>query len=84
MFNDHDTWFALYAIDGKIDDETYCNKVKHGAFRLHPKSGLGVSEGCITFESPTGFLYLRTILRSAKPSAVPGSTLMAYGIVRVR
>ncbi len=28
LFNDHSYWFALYAIDGKIDDETYCNKVK--------------------------------------------------------
>ena len=59
MFNDHDTWFALHAIDRKIDYVTYCNMVKRGAFRLHPKSGLGVSEGCITIDSPKDFLYLR-------------------------
>ena len=28
-------WFALYAIDEKIDDETYCNKVRRGELRLH-------------------------------------------------
>lgn len=28
LFNNKDKWFALYALDGKIDDETYCKKVK--------------------------------------------------------
>jgi len=84
MFDDHSNWFALHAIDSKIDDETFCNKVKRGAFRLHPKGGLGVSEGCITIDSRTDFQRLRAILTNTKPSAVPGSTLMAYGKVWVR
>lgn len=35
--------FALCAADGKIDDETFCNKVKRGSFRLHPTGNLGIS-----------------------------------------
>ena len=84
MFNEHSDWFALHAIDGKIDDETYCNKVKRGAFRLHPKGSRGISEGCITIEKKTDFQFLRTILKGSTPVAVPGSTLKAYGKVVVR
>lgn len=84
MFNDHSNWFALHAIDGKIDDETYCNKVKRGAFRLHPKGARGISEGCITIEKPTDYQRQRAILKNSTPVAVPGSTLMAYGKVVVR
>jgi hypothetical protein len=84
LFSERRNWFALYAIDSKIDDETYCDKVKRGEFRLHPKGERGISLGCITIDSPTDFQYLRTILTSAKPSAVPGSTLKAYGKVWVR
>jgi hypothetical protein len=84
LFGKRNNWFALYAVDGRIDDETYCHKVKRGLFRLHPKGTLGISQGCITIDNPTDFQYLRTILTNAKPSAVPGSTLMAYGKVWVR
>jgi len=84
LFNDRDQWFALHAIDSKIDDETYCNKVKRGSFRLHPKGDFGISEGCITIESKTDYQYLRTILKNITPVAVPGSTLEAYGKVVVR
>ena len=84
MFNDHSNWFALHAIDGKIDDEKFCNKVKRGSFRLHPKGDLGVSEGCITIEKLSNYQHLREILKRATPVAVPGSTLMAYGKVSVR
>ncbi len=83
MFNDHSDWFALYAIDGKIDDETYCNKVKRGAFRLHPKGPRGISEGCITIDKPSDYQFLRQILKNSTPVVVPGSTLMAYGKVVV-
>lgn len=27
--NNKKDWFALYAADGKVDDEVFCNKVKH-------------------------------------------------------
>lgn len=84
MFNDRSHWFALHAIDGKIDDETYCNEVKRGAFRLHPKGPLGQSQGCIVIENPSDYQFLRTILTNSTPEAVPGSTLMAYGKVKVR
>ncbi|MCP4489331.1 MAG: DUF2778 domain-containing protein [Gammaproteobacteria bacterium] len=84
MFNEHSKWFALHAIDSKIDDETYCNKVKRGAFRLHPKGSRGISEGCITIENPLDYQFLRTILKNTTPVAVPGSTLKSYGKVVVR
>ena len=83
LFSERRSWFALYAIDSKIDDETYCDKVKRGEFRLHPKGERGISLGCITIDSPTDFQHLRTILTNAKPSAIPGSMLKAYGKVWV-
>lgn len=84
LFNDHSTWFALHAIDGKIDDETYCDQVKRGQFRLHPKGPEGISLGCITIESRSDFQRLRAILKGSTPVSVPGSTLEAYGKVVVR
>ncbi|MDE8603833.1 DUF2778 domain-containing protein [Marinomonas sp. RSW2] len=45
-----DDWFALYAEDDNIDDETFCEAVKRGQFRLHPKVGRGISKGCITID----------------------------------
>ena len=74
LFGERRDWFALYAVDGKIDDETYCDRVRRGEFRLHPKGDLGISLGCITIDRLTDFQFLRTILTSAKPSAVLGST----------
>jgi len=47
LFTGRDQWFALYAIDDKIDDEVFCDKVKRGLFRLHPRGPFGRSEGCI-------------------------------------
>lgn len=84
MFNEHSNWFALHAIDSKIDDETYCNQVKRGSFRLHLKGDLGISRGCITIESRSDYQRLRATLKDAAPVAVPGSTLKAYGKVVVR
>lgn len=69
-------WFALYAIDEKIDDETYCNKVRRGEFRLHHGSG---SKGCITIVNSSDFQSLRTMLKRKTPSSVLGSKLLAYG-----
>jgi hypothetical protein len=84
LFSDHSEWLALYAIDGKIDDETYCNQVKRGNFRLHPKGPRGISEGCITIEKLADFHRIRAILKGIAPSAVPGSDLKAYGKVVVK
>lgn len=83
LFNDRKTWFALYANDGRIDDETYCNAVKRGQFRLHPKGPLGVSEGCITIDSESAFQHLQALIRGAVQVPVPGTPLKAYGKVVV-
>jgi len=84
LLSGHGDWFSLYAIDGKIDDETYCNEVRRGNFRLHPKGTAGLSQGCITLENRADYQMLRAILKSAAPVAVPGSTLKAYGRVIVK
>lgn len=83
IFDEHSDWFALYAIDGKIDDETYCNQVRRGEFRLHPVGPRRISKGCITIASKSDFQSLRTMLKRQTPSAVPGSKLLAYGKVVV-
>ena len=57
-------WFALYSVDGKIDDETWCDKVKRGQFRLHPKGFRGVSHGCIVLDREADFQLLSVRLRS--------------------
>lgn len=82
---DRSQWFALYRDDGKIDDETYINGVRRGAFRLHPIGPMRRSEGCITLTSPAGFTKLSGYLRSKGAIlAVPGTGLKAYGTVEVR
>jgi hypothetical protein len=84
MFHDHSQWFALYAIDGKIDDETFCNHVKRGNFRLHPRGTLGISQGCITLDSIADFQKLRARLKISGQVSVPGTDLKAYGRVIVK
>lgn len=84
MLNGHGDWFALYAIDRKIDDETFCNRVKRGNFRLHPTGPSGISQGCITVAAHANYQKLRAYLKSSTPTAVPGSPLQAYGVVVVR
>jgi hypothetical protein len=64
-------WFALYAIDEKIDDETWCEKVKRGQFRLHPKGPLGISAGCIVIDKESDFQLLRARLRSTPAIHIP-------------
>lgn len=84
LFNEHGKWFALYADDGVIDDETLCDQVKRGNFRLHPKGPLGRSEGCITINDRSDFDQISSILRSKPPEAIPGSVLKAHGTVTVK
>lgn len=82
---DRSQWFALYRADGKIDDETFVNGVRRGAFRLHPIGPQRRSEGCITLASPPGFEALSNYLRGHGATlAVPGTTVKAYGTVEVR
>jgi hypothetical protein len=84
LFTGRDEWFALYAIDNNIDDETYCKKVKRGLFRLHLKGPFGKSQGCIVIESEKDFLFLKTILKNAKTKTIPDVGLEAYGKVIVK
>jgi hypothetical protein len=84
IFGGHSDWFALYAIDGRIDDEAFCNKVRRGEFRLHPKGTLGISRGCVTIENLADFQHIKTMLRGGRPSTIPNSSLKAYGILTVK
>ncbi|MGP6489386.1 DUF2778 domain-containing protein [Duffyella gerundensis] len=77
---DHGEWFALYRVDGMIDDTTFIEGVERGAFRLHPGR---ISEGCITLVHRTDFLRLRTAILNKPKSPIPGSKLMAYGKIEV-
>jgi hypothetical protein len=77
-------WFALYAADKKIDDETFCDQVQRGHFRLHPKGPRGISKGCIVIEKLTDFHCIRAFLRGAGKQLIPGSTLRTYGMVTVK
>lgn len=83
-FTGRGDWFALYSDDERIDDETFCNSVKRGNFRLHPKGTLGRSEGCVVIDRQADFFRLRALLKSTQPTGVPGSKLKAYGILIVR
>ena len=84
LFSGHSNWFALYAIDDKVDDETFCDSVKRGNFRLHPKGPLGISQGCITIESATDFAALRNKIKASSQIDIPGTQLKAYGTVTVK
>jgi hypothetical protein len=84
LLNDRTEWFALYAMDSRIDDETYCDQVKRGSFRLHPKGPRGISQGCITIVELAHYQHLRAILMSRKPTAIPRSQFKAYGQVVVK
>jgi hypothetical protein len=84
IFSDKSDWFALYAADGKIDDEIFCNKIRRGNFRLHPKGSLGISQGCITIDKRSDFYLLRTVLKASSQVAIPGTLLKAYGRVTVK
>lgn len=84
LFSGRSEWFALYAADGKIDDETLCNQIKRGNFRLHPKGSMGISEGCITVEHRSDFQRLRALLLQAPKIKIPGIALESYGKVIVK
>ena len=84
IFSNRSEWFALYAIDEKIDDETLCEQIRRGNFRLHPKGPLGISEGCITIEDRSDFQRLRAVLLQSERTTVPNTGLEAYGRVVVK
>ncbi|HEY2024030.1 DUF2778 domain-containing protein [Paraburkholderia sp.] len=76
----HQDWFALYAADGRIDDETFCANVRRGNFRLH--SGT-LSKGCITIIDPADFNVIKAMLRADRGSLIPGTDIRFYGEVLV-
>ncbi|BCM01218.1 hypothetical protein MAFF301560_06050 [Ralstonia solanacearum] len=84
FFRGKDDWFALYADDGHIDDATFCDRVKRGSFRLHPKGFSGISEGCITLENALDFYRIRAMLKGTGTFAIPGTDLRSYGRVTVK
>lgn len=83
-FDRRSDWFALYADDGRIDDETFCNGVSRGHFRLHPAVGRGLSKGCITIQSQADFNVIKGMLRGVKNVRIPGTDVSTYGKVIVR
>lgn len=83
IFTGRDKWFALYAADNRVDDETFCNNIIRGHFRLHPKGMRGVSEGCVVIDDAAQFESLRAILKGSLLRPIPGSHLKAYGKLTV-
>lgn len=76
-------WFALFADDGSVDDSMLCDQTQRGNFRLHPKSPLGRSEGCITLDKLEDFNEIRGALKARPQEAIPNSQLKAYAKVLV-
>ncbi|WP_104403357.1 DUF2778 domain-containing protein [Vibrio penaeicida] len=83
-FSGKDQWFALYAADSKMDDETICLNIKRGQFRLHPKGPLGVSKGCIVVEHQSDFSTIRSRLKNTSTFKIPSVGLETYGRVIVK
>lgn len=82
--NNKSEWFALYAIDGNIDDDSVlCDNIVRGQFRLHPKGRVGKSEGCMTIDRLSDWQHIRSILTAIPKVSVPGSALKAYGVATV-
>ncbi|PCE27525.1 hypothetical protein BWP39_03205 [Paraburkholderia acidicola] len=76
-------WFTLWR--EKTGDTTIIDGVKRGAFRLHPDGPRHLSEGCITVLHGSDFTRLAGYLRGqGATTAVPGTTMKAYGVVNVR
>ncbi|MEL6108754.1 MAG: DUF2778 domain-containing protein [Planctomycetota bacterium] len=73
-------WFALFAIDGRIDDYTEVDGVRRGNFRMHPGTR---SAGCVTFQQKSDFDEIRQILLGQTPKSVSKSGLLYYGILTV-
>ncbi|WP_414675066.1 tlde1 domain-containing protein [Luteibacter sp.] len=76
-------WFALCAADLRIDDNTYCDSVLRGQFRLHPAVLFGRSAGCITLPFMHDFHVVRHFIRQQEMFDVPCTNLKAYGQVIV-
>lgn len=80
--SDRSIWFALFKDDECIDDETFIEHVRRGAFRLHPAGYSGTSEGCITLPSHSNYAVLRAALLQTATTRIT-STLISFGTVQV-
>ncbi|NJM32216.1 MAG: DUF2778 domain-containing protein [Limnobacter sp.] len=76
-------WFALFAMDGKIDDFMTCDGIRRGNFRLHPMGEEGVSLGCVTLINRSDFDLVSSKLRDQKPLPVGDGGHLAYAILTV-
>lgn len=76
-------WLALYAIDSKIDDETLCNGIVRGQFRLHPAGVRATSRGCIVLPKLADYQLIRNELKSNGKFMVGDSDLTVYGVLTV-
>lgn len=83
LWSGRGSWFALYANDGVIDDETWCEQVKRGQFRLHPKGRVGISKGCIAIDQVSDYQFLRSIIKGGLKN-ITNSELKAYAKVIVK
>lgn len=84
QFSNKSEWFSLYAIDSKIDDQTFCDGTLRGQFRLHPAVGQGISRGCITLPSSQQYESIKSELKASGRYSVPGFDIPVYGIVSVK
>jgi len=75
-------WLALYALDGKIDDEMFCNGIRRGEFRIHSGGLSGTSYGCVTLPNTIDFYSLRNRIRARK-FVIPSTGFQAYGVLNV-
>mgnify|MGYP004710584527 CR=1 FL=1 len=82
-YSDHRQWFALYRDDAHVDDVTFINGVRRGAFRLHPDGPLHYSEGCLTVAKRDDFDKIAKYLHK-QGANLPTPAGMAYGSIEVR
>jgi Tlde1 domain len=75
-----DEWFALYRVDGNIDDLTVVNGVQRGLFRAHAGTR---SAGCVTFCSAQQFAAFRQQLFRSPNGTIPGTDIVFYGTITV-
>lgn len=82
--SDKSEWFALYAVDKKIDDEILCEQIIRGNFRIHPKGLQGISNGCVTIEHTIDWYQVRSIIKASQTVSVEGTSLKDYGRLTVQ
>lgn len=75
-----DEWFALYRVDGKIDDLTVVNGVERGLFRAHAGTR---SAGFVTFRSAQQFADFRQQILQSPNGTIPGTDIVFYGTITV-